>query len=40
MASLSSGMNLVGMDISIQYIVRGLVLIVAVVFDVRTRNKK
>jgi putative multiple sugar transport system permease protein len=40
MASLSSGMNLIGMDISIQYIVRGLVLVVAVVFDVRTRNKK
>lgn len=40
MASLSNGMNLIGIDISIQYIVRGLVLILAVVFDVRTRNKK
>jgi putative multiple sugar transport system permease protein len=39
MASLSSGMNLIGVDISLQYIVKGLVLISAVVFDVRTRNK-
>ncbi|MFH1693305.1 MAG: sugar ABC transporter permease [Bacillota bacterium] len=39
MASLSSGMNLIGVDISLQYIVKGLVLIAAVVFDVRTRNK-
>jgi len=40
MASLSSGMNLIGLDISLQYIVRGLVLVVAVVFDVKTRNVK
>ncbi len=40
MASLSSGMNLIGLDISLQYIVRGLVLVVAVVFDVKTRNMK
>ena len=40
MASLSSGMNLIGLDISLQYIVRGLVLVIAVVFDVKTRNVK
>jgi putative multiple sugar transport system permease protein len=40
MASLSSGMNLIGLGISLQYIVRGMVLITAVVFDIRTRGKK
>jgi putative multiple sugar transport system permease protein len=40
MASLSSGMNLIGLDISLQYIVRGFVLVIAVVFDVKTRNMK
>lgn len=40
MASLSSGMNLIGLDISLQYIVRGLVLVIAVVFDVKARNVK
>lgn len=40
MASLSSGMNLIGLDISLQYIVRGLVLVTAVVFDVSTRNSR
>ncbi|MDD2533850.1 MAG: sugar ABC transporter permease [Eubacteriales bacterium] len=40
MASLTSGMNLMGVDISWQYIIRGIVLILAVVFDVMTRNKK
>lgn len=40
MASLTSGMNLMGVDISWQYIIRGVVLILAVVFDVMTRNKK
>lgn len=39
MASLSSGMNLIGVDVSLQYIVKGFVLISAVVFDVKTRNK-
>jgi putative multiple sugar transport system permease protein len=39
MASLSSGMNLMGIDISYQYIIRGAVLVLAVVFDVITRNK-
>lgn len=39
MMSLTSGMNLMQIDISIQYIVRGLVLAVAVIFDVTTRNR-
>lgn len=39
MMSLTSGMNLMGMDISMQYIVRGAVLAVAVIFDVATRNR-
>lgn len=39
MASLTNGMNLLGWDISIQYIVRAAVLVVAVIFDVATRNR-
>ena len=39
MASLTSGMNLMGIDISYQYIIRGAVLVLAVVLDVITRNK-
>jgi len=38
MTSLTSGMNLMGIDISYQYIVRASVLAVAVIFDVTTRN--
>lgn len=37
--SLTSGMNLMGIDISLQYIVRGLVLAAAVIFDVVTRRR-
>jgi putative multiple sugar transport system permease protein len=40
MASLTNGMNLMGLDISVQYIVRALVLVGAVIFDVQTRRKK
>jgi len=36
--SLTSGMNLMGIDISSQYIVRGAVLAGAVIFDVSTRR--
>ncbi len=36
--SLTSGMNLMGTDISLQYIVRGAVLAAAVIFDVTTRR--
>lgn len=39
MTSLTSGMNLLGMDISFQYIVRAAVLVVAVIFDVTTRSR-
>lgn len=38
MTSLTSGMNLMGMDISYQYIVRAIVLAAAVIFDVATRR--
>ena len=36
--SLMNGMNLLGTDISLQYIIRGAVLAVAVIFDVTTRR--
>jgi putative multiple sugar transport system permease protein len=39
MASLTNGMNLMGIDISLQYIVRALVLAAAVIFDVTTRRR-
>jgi putative multiple sugar transport system permease protein len=39
MASLTNGMNLMGSDISYQYVVRALVLVAAVIFDVTTRNQ-
>lgn len=38
MTSLINGMNLMGVDISYQYIVRGAVLAAAVIFDVYTRR--
>jgi putative multiple sugar transport system permease protein len=40
MTSLTSGMNLMGIDISYQYIVRAIVLAVAVIFDVTTRRTR
>ena len=40
MASLTSGMNLMGIGIATQYVVRGAVLAVAVIFDVTTRNRR
>ena len=39
MISLINGMNLMGVDISTQYILRGAVLLAAVVFDVATRRR-
>jgi putative multiple sugar transport system permease protein len=39
MMSLTSGMNLMGIGISYQYIARGAVLAVAVIFDVATRSR-
>ena len=40
MMSLTSGMNLMNIDISIQYIVRGAVLVLAVIFDRITRRRQ
>ncbi|MDF2651543.1 MAG: sugar transporter permease [Paenibacillus sp.] len=40
MASLTSGMNLLGIGISYQYMIRGGVLAGAVIFDVMTRKKR
>jgi putative multiple sugar transport system permease protein len=37
--SLSNGMQLMGTGIALQYVVRGLVLTAAVIFDVATRNR-
>lgn len=37
--SLTNGMNLMGMDIAYQYVIRGAVLALAVIFDVVTRNR-
>ena len=37
--SLTNGMNLMGVDISYQYVVKGIIFIIAVAFDVRTRKK-
>lgn len=39
MMSLTNGMNLMGIDISVQYIVRGAVLVIAVIVDMATRKK-
>jgi putative multiple sugar transport system permease protein len=39
MMSLSNGMNLMGVGIAPQYMVRGAVLAAAVIFDVATRNR-
>jgi putative multiple sugar transport system permease protein len=38
--SLMNGMNLLGTDMSIQYVIRGAVLAVAVIFDVSTRRRR
>ncbi|MDF2611557.1 MAG: Monosaccharide-transporting ATPase [Lachnospiraceae bacterium] len=37
--SLTNGMNLMGIDVSFQYIVKGVIFILAVAFDVKTRKK-
>lgn len=39
MAALVNGMNLMGIDISMQYLVRAIVLALAVIFDVYTRKR-
>lgn len=40
MSSLMNGMNLMGVDISYQYIIKGAILVLAVVFDITTRKNK
>lgn len=37
--SLTNGMNLLGVDISFQYVVKGIIFVLAVAFDVTTRSK-
>ena len=37
--SLTNGMNLLGVDISFQYVVKGAIFILAVAFDVFTRKR-
>jgi putative multiple sugar transport system permease protein len=37
--SLTNGMNLMGIDISYQYVVKGVIFILAVAFDIKTRKK-
>ncbi|WP_010096683.1 sugar ABC transporter permease [Ornithinibacillus scapharcae] len=39
MATLTNGMNLLGVGISYQYMIRGGVLVLAVIFDVMTRKR-
>lgn len=38
--SLTNGMNLLYVDVSYQYIVKGIIFILAVAFDVKTRNAR
>ena len=38
--SLTNGMNLMNVDISYQYVVKGIIFIIAVAFDVRSRHAK
>lgn len=38
--SLTNGMNLMGVDVSYQYVVKGVIFILAVAFDVKTRGKR
>ncbi len=38
MAALTNGMNLMGVNISYQYIIKGSILVLAVIFDIQTRK--
>jgi len=40
MASMTNGMNLMGIDISIQFMAKAVVLVLAVVFDITTRKTR
>lgn len=39
MASLTNGMNLMGLGSSFQFIIQGIILVLAVIFDITTRNQ-
>lgn len=39
MASLTNGMNLMGLGSSYQFIIQGIILVLAVIFDITTREK-
>lgn len=39
MASISNGLRTMGVGLSMQYIIQGLVLVAAVIFDIQTRKK-
>ena len=38
--SLTNGMNLLGVDISFQYVVKGIIFVLAVAFDVTTAARR
>lgn len=40
MMSLTNGMNLMGIGVSYQYAIRGIILVAAVIFDIMTRRKR
>ncbi|AFM40073.1 ABC-type xylose transport system, permease component [Desulfosporosinus acidiphilus SJ4] len=40
MASLTNGMDLMGLGSSVQYVIQGLILVLAVVFDIMTRKSR
>ena len=40
MMSLTNGMNLLGLGISYQYVIRGIILVLAVIFDIFKKKKK
>jgi len=39
MASLTNGMNLMGLGSSFQFIIQGIILVLAVIFDITTREQ-
>jgi len=40
MASLTNGMDLMGLGSSVQYVIQGIILVLAVVFDIMTRRSR
>ena len=38
--SLTNGMNLLGIDISFQYMIKGLIFVIAVAFDIITGSRR